>query len=92
MISGYSFLHLISSLGSECLLHFYIFDWWSTNTIVQHNVEDDKKKPETGNLEEKCCFQSNGWRRKKKLDPVGSTVCYEMMKLCTGSVEDTMRR
>ena len=27
-----------------------------------------------------------------KLDPVGSTVRYEMMKLCTGSVKDTMRR
>ena len=26
-----------------------------------------------------------------KLDPVGSTVRYEMMKLCTGS-EDSMRR
>ena len=26
------------------------------------------------------------------LDPVGSTVRYEMMKLCTSSVEDTMRR
>ena len=25
---------------------------------------------------------------KHKLDPVGSTVRYEMMKLCTGSVED----
>ena len=29
---------------------------------------------------------------KLKLDPVGSTVRYEMMKLCTGSVKDTMRR
>ena len=28
----------------------------------------------------------------RKLDPVGSTVRYEMMKLCTGSVQDTMRR
>ena len=28
----------------------------------------------------------------KKLEPVGSTVHYEMMKLCTGSVQDTMRR
>ena len=27
-----------------------------------------------------------------KLDPVGSTVRYEMMKLCTGSVLDTMSR
>ena len=27
-----------------------------------------------------------------KLDPVGSTVRYEMMKLCTGSVLDPMRR
>ena len=27
-----------------------------------------------------------------RLDPVGSTVRYEMMKLCTGSVLDTMRR
>ena len=26
------------------------------------------------------------------LDPVGSTVRYEKMKLCTGSVQDTMRR
>ena len=26
-----------------------------------------------------------------KLDPVGSTVRYEMIKLCTGSVKDTMR-
>ena len=30
----------------------------------------------------------NNW----KLDPVGSTVRYEMMKLCTWSAEDTMRR
>ena len=29
---------------------------------------------------------------KSKLDPVGSTVRYEMMKLCAGSVQDTMRR
>ena len=28
----------------------------------------------------------------RKLDPIGSTVRYEMMKLCTGSVQDTMRR
>ena len=28
----------------------------------------------------------------KKLDPVGSTVRYEMMKLCTGTVKDTMRQ
>ena len=28
----------------------------------------------------------------QKLDPVGSTVRYEMVKLCTGSVQDTMRR
>ena len=28
----------------------------------------------------------------EKLDPVGSTVRYEMMKLCTGSVWDTMKR
>ena len=27
----------------------------------------------------------------KKTDPVGSTVRYEMMTLCTGSVQDTMR-
>ena len=27
-----------------------------------------------------------------KLDPVGSTVRYEMMKLCAGSVYDTMSR
>ena len=26
------------------------------------------------------------FKTKKKLDPVGSTVRYEMMKLCTGSV------
>ena len=26
------------------------------------------------------------FKQKKKLDPVGSTVRYEMMKLCTGSV------
>ena len=30
--------------------------------------------------------------RKKRKDPVGSTVRYEMMKLCTGSVQDTMWR
>ena len=28
--------------------------------------------------------------KKKKLDPVGSTVRYEMMKLCTVPVQDTM--
>ena len=27
-----------------------------------------------------------------ELDPVGSTVRYEMMKRCAGSVQDTMRR
>ena len=33
-------------------------------------------------------------KTKVKLDPVGSTVRYEMMKLCTGSAKDTiaMRR
>ena len=30
-------------------------------------------------------------RHTTELDPVGSTVRYEMMKLCTGSVKDTMR-
>ena len=34
----------------------------------------------------------NNKQLKCKLDPVGSTVRYEMMKLCTGSVKDTMRR
>ena len=29
---------------------------------------------------------------RQSLDPVGSTVRYEMMKLCTGSVQDTMRQ
>ena len=37
------------------------------------------------------------WKHQKtcvhgELDPVGSTVRYEMMKLCTGSVQDTKRR
>ena len=27
-----------------------------------------------------------------ELDPVGSTVRYDMMKLCTGTVQDAMRR
>ena len=31
-------------------------------------------------------------KSKDELDPVGSTVRYEMMKLCTESVEDTLRR
>ena len=30
--------------------------------------------------------------REKLLDPVDSTVRYEMMKLCTGSEQDTTRR
>ena len=30
--------------------------------------------------------------REIELDPVGSTVRYEMMKLCTGSVLDTMKQ
>ena len=29
------------------------------------------------------CFKS----KSEKIDPVGSTVCYEMMKLCTGSLQ-----
>ena len=32
------------------------------------------------------------FENKNQLDPVGSTVRYEMMKLYTGSVKDTMRR
>ena len=28
-------------------------------------------------------------KRKHKLDPVGSTVRYEVMKLCTGALRDT---
>ena len=31
-------------------------------------------------------------RNYQELDSVGSTVRYEMIKLCTGSVQDTMRR
>ena len=27
----------------------------------------------------------------RELDPVGSTLRYEMIKLCTGSVQDAMR-
>ena len=30
-------------------------------------------------------------KQNTKLDPVGSTVRYEMMELCTGSVRDTTR-
>ena len=37
-------------------------------------------------------FPSPDTKRLRTLDPVGSTVRYEMMKLCTRSVEDTMRR
>ena len=33
-----------------------------------------------------------GHKKVVKLDPVDSTVCYEMMNMCTGSVKDTMRR
>ena len=40
---------------------------------------------------EKCCWMIMT-EMKRKLDPVCSTVRYEMMKLCTGSVEDTMGR
>ena len=31
-------------------------------------------------------------KENEKLDPVGSNMLYEMMKLGTGSVQDTMRR
>ena len=31
-------------------------------------------------------------KENEKLDPVGSNALQEMMKLCTGSVQDTMRR
>ena len=55
MISGYSFLNnLISSLGSEWPLHFYIFGGWPTNTILQQSwrkvlfsmkrVEEEEKR------------------------------------------------
>ena len=37
-------------------------------------------------------MQYNTEKDYRKLDPVGSTVRYEMMKLCTGSVKDTMRQ
>ena len=42
-----------------------------------------------------CCLKpdpKNDSGNNCKLDPVGSTVRYEMMKLCTGSVQDTTRR
>ena len=42
--------------------------------------------------QEKVFFSSQSLHYCNKLDPVGSTVCYEMMKLCSGSVQDTMRR
>ena len=34
----------------------------------------------------KTCPAQVSWKVKVKLDPVGSTVRYKMMKLCTGSV------
>ena len=37
-------------------------------------------------------FPLTSKKEKFELDPVGSTVRYEMMKLCTGSAQDTMRR
>ena len=40
---------------------------------------------------EKCCWMIMT-EMKRKLDPVCSTVRYEMMKLCTGSVLVTKRR
>ena len=44
------------------------------------------------NLFEASCGDSNENEVLQELDPVGSTVRYEMMKLCTGSVQDTTRR
>ena len=37
-------------------------------------------------------FEREIFRENAILDPVTSTVHYEMMKLCTGSVKDNMRR
>ena len=42
------------------------------------------------------CAEDWGFKHKesiiKELDPVGSTVRYEIMKLCTGSVKDSNGR
>ena len=48
------------------------------------DISSDKKN--------KTAMEEKKREKEKKLDPVGSTVRYEMMKLCTGSVKDTMRR
>ena len=40
------------------------------------------------NVARLALIASAWWQLSYKLDPVSSTVCYEMMKFCTGSVQD----
>ena len=39
-----------------------------------------------GDCAVRCASSGDEERRKRKLDPVGSSVRYELVKLCTGSV------
>ena len=67
-----------------------------TSRDVDHLQSDDDKHQivpfnlysvgwAEGKLEYLWCYQAS-YDIKQRLDPVGSTVRYEMMKLCTGSV------
>ena len=59
--------------------------------IVEHDIEYRTRHVVATRQRKHCGFSIHS-KSKSKLDPVGSTVRYEMMKLCTRSVEDTMRR
>ena len=59
-----------------------IHDWLLERGDV---TEGDKKEHLEG-------FDDNRRKTNRKLDPVGSTVRYEVMRLCTGSVYDSNGR
>ena len=89
MISGYSFLNnLISSLGSEWLLHLYIFGGWPTNTILQQSwrkvlfsmkrveEEEKRKKYSWWKVLFPIKWVVGGRRRKKKMEKWRKSIVF----------------
>ena len=83
-------LHWVGSaswMSSSFFLWQRFWDWVNMVQSMQFHTQSQNV--------EKYWYRFDILTKNKKcyeLDPVGSTVLYEMMKLCTGSVKDTMRR
>ena len=95
---GFRVLYIFTCMGTA------VFIMWYLHVVILCIIDRLRSCANQYEPEETINMDSLQWRVDKyckhmqkickdmqKLDPVGSTVRYEMMKLCTWSVEDPMR-